>query len=122
MTMIALFFRKHGEKLVEIRYLLRIPSVTPRLEVRDVPCLIEDFGISFRLALRLQESRVSDFQQPTDKRPSATVGLQLVPGMQETLLRKVVGIVQRSTGELAQEIAHLRLVAPDQLAEGRRVL
>ena len=41
--------------------------------------------------------------------------------MQECILRKIIG-QNRITRELAQEIPHLGLMAPDQLAECGRVL
>jgi hypothetical protein len=42
--------------------------------------------------------------------------------VEEALLRKVVGLVERTAGQLAQEVPYLRLVAPDKFPEGGRVL
>ena len=116
-----LFFHKNRQEFLEIRDFIRVLSVAPRYNLRDVPCLIENLRVAFRLALRLQEGRVSDLQQPADKGPTSAIGLQFVPCMQEAILCQVVG--QREiAGQLAQEVSYMRLVAPDQLAEGRRVL
>ena len=47
--------------------------------------------------------------------------MQLVPGMQERVLRKVIG-KSKITRELAQEIPHLGLMASDELAECGRIM
>jgi hypothetical protein len=69
----------------------------------------------------LQKRRIGNLQQPTNERSLPGESVQLVPSVHETVLRKVIG-KRVVAGQLAQEVAHLRLVAADQFAEGCRVL
>ena len=83
--------------------------------------LLQDFTITIRFALRLQEGRVGDLQQPADKRPFTPEGVQLVPGVQECVLGKVVG-KHVIPAKLAQEVAHLGLMAAHQFTECAGIL
>ena len=42
--------------------------------------------------------------------------------MQKALLCQIIGFIGSAPGQLAQEIAHVRLVTAHQFAEGRRIL
>ena len=115
----ALIFVQHGKQPVEVRDLFAL------LCHQSAPWLLcifrENLAVAITAPPRLQKLRPGDAHQPAGETAVAAKPVQLLPCMDETVLRKIIG-ERIVTAQAAQELAYLRLVAAHQFTESRRLL